>query len=280
MGRLAGETGRTPAASTAWNNVAMAARLILVLLALSFAGWAQSVRLHLKDGTFHQVREYKVSGDRVQYYSTERRDWEEVPLELVDLVKTESEIKANQEKDRAEAAQMDAEEKYDRAVKAEIGRVPVDPGVYRAVGEKVDVVKEAELRIEHSKKRTILKILVPAPVVPGKTFVEIAGTRAAYEVAATRPQFYFRLSLGERFTLVRMTPRKQARLLEIWNVEPMTQIVMAERQEVEIFRQQMADGLYKVWPVKDLPPGDYAWIEYSEEKANTRAWDFHVRAPQ
>lgn len=258
----------------------MTVRLILVSLALLFAGWAQSIRLHLKDGTFHHVREYKVSRDRVQYYSTERRDWEEIPLDLVDLVKTEAEIKANLEKERADAAQFDAEEKYDRAVKAEVGRVPLDPGVYRAAGEKMDAVKEAELRIENSKKRTILKILVPAPVIPGKTFVEIVGTRAAYEVAEARPQFYFRLSLGERFTLVRMTPRKNARLLEIWNVEPMTQIVFAERQEVEIFRQQMADGLYKVWPVKDLAPGDYAWIEYSEEKANTRAWDFHVRVPR
>lgn len=258
----------------------MGMRLIVALFALSLGCWAQSVRLYLKDGTYHQVREYKVTGERIQYYSTERREWEEIPVELVDLKKTEAEIRANQEKERAETAQMDAEEQYDRAVKAEIGRVPLDAGVYRAVGENMDVLKEAELRIEHSKKRTILKILVPAPVVPGKTFVEIVGQRAAYEVAESRPQFYFRLSLGERFTLVRMTPRKDARLLEIWNVEPMTKIVFAEREEVEIFRQQMKDGLYKVWPVKALTPGDYAWIEYSEDKANTRAWDFHVRAGQ
>ncbi|HNY38791.1 MAG TPA: hypothetical protein PKJ41_00285 [Bryobacteraceae bacterium] len=259
----------------------MAARIILatvlILLALPLCGWAQSVKLHLKDGTFHQVREYKVAGDRVQYYSTERREWEEIPLDLVDLAKTEAEVKANQEKDRAEAAQFDAEEKFDRAVKVEVGRVPIDPGVYRPVGDRMDVLKEAELRIENSKKRTILKILVPAPVVPGKSFIEIAGLRAAYEADEARPQFYFRLSLGERFTLVKMTPRKDARLLEIWNIEPVTQIVAAQRQEVEIFRQQMSAGLYKVWPVKDLAPGDYAWIEYSEDKANTRAWDFHVR---
>jgi hypothetical protein len=267
-----------PLRQPAWNNRAMVARILPMMLLLALCGWAQSVRLHLRDGTFHQVREYKVAGDRVQYYSTERREWEEIPLDLVDLGKTESEIKANEERERKETAQFDAEEKFDRAVKAEVARVPVDPGVYRVNGDRIDVLKEAELRIENSKKRTILKILVPAPVVMGKSFVEIVGLRAAYEVSEERPQFYFRLSLGERFTLVKMTPRKDARLLEIWNIEPMTKMVAAERQEVEIFRQQMREGLYKVWPTKDLTPGDYAWIEYSEDKANTRAWDFHVRA--
>ncbi len=255
----------------------MALRVILAAIVLAICGWAQSVRLHLKDGTFHVVREYKVVEDRVRYYSTERREWEEIPAELVDLKKTEAEIGANQERDRKDAAQQDAEEKFDRAVKEEIGRVPVDPGVYRAVGERMDVIKAAELRIENSRKRTILRVMVPIPIVPGKSYVEIAGLKAAYEVNEPRPQFYFRLGRSERFTLVKMTPRKDARLLEIWSIEPLSKMVFPERQEVEIFRHQMRDGLYKVWPVKDLEPGDYAWIEYSEGEANTQAWDFHVR---
>jgi len=50
------------------------------------------VRLYLKDGSYHLVREYKVSGDRVRYYSVERSAWEEIPLGLVDIEKTEKEI--------------------------------------------------------------------------------------------------------------------------------------------------------------------------------------------
>lgn len=260
-----------------WQNRAMATRLILAAILLATAGWAQSIRLYLKDGGYHQVREYKVQEDRVRYYSTERRDWEEIPLELVDLKKTETEIKAAEERDRKEAAILDSEEKYDRAVKEEIGRVPVDPGVYRAAGGKMDVIKEAELRLENSKKRTILRLMSPLPIVPGKTFVEIAGGKAAYEVGEPRPQFYFRLGQMQRFTLVKMMPRKDARLLETWSIEPLSKIVFAERQEVEIFRQEMREGLYKVWPVKDLEPGDYAWIEYVDGEGKTQAWDFHVR---
>jgi ATPase subunit of ABC transporter with duplicated ATPase domains len=266
------------AGKEAWKNRAMAMRIILAAMALAVCVWAQGIRLHMKDGTHHIVREYKVVEDRVRYYSTERREWEEVPIELVDLKKTEQELKETQETDRKQAAEQDAEEKFDRAAKREISRVPMGPGVYRATGEQLDTVKEAELRIENSKKHTILRLLVPVPIIPGKSFVEIVGLKAVYEVSDIRPQFYFRLSRNERFTLVKMTPRKDARLLEIWNIEPMTKLVMAERQEIEIFRQQVQDGLYKVWPVKDLEPGEYAWIEYSEDQPNTRAWDFRVKA--
>ena len=64
-----------------------------VVLGLLFAVlvWAANVRLYLKDGNYHIVREYQVIDDRVRYYSVERGDWEEIPLALVDLKRTESE---------------------------------------------------------------------------------------------------------------------------------------------------------------------------------------------
>ena len=38
-----------------------------------------TVRLYMKDGTYHNVREYEKKGDRIRYYSTERSEWEEIP---------------------------------------------------------------------------------------------------------------------------------------------------------------------------------------------------------
>src|SRR5437879_3437123 len=48
----------------------------------SFAHAAGTLKLFLKDGTYQLAREYKVQADRVRYYSTERGEWEELPLAL------------------------------------------------------------------------------------------------------------------------------------------------------------------------------------------------------
>ena len=65
---------------------------------------ADSFRLYLSDGTYQQVREYKVEDERVRYYSTERSDWEEIPLRLVDLKKTAAERKQVDERVKKDAA--------------------------------------------------------------------------------------------------------------------------------------------------------------------------------
>ncbi|MCC6388986.1 MAG: hypothetical protein IT167_00185, partial [Bryobacterales bacterium] len=49
------------------------------------------------------------------------------------------------------------------------------------------------------------------------------------------------------------------------------------REEVEIFRRQVGDQLYKIWPMQPLPPGEYAVIEYTEGKVNAQIFDFSVK---
>ena len=70
-------------------------RVILLLLVAATVLLGETFKLYLKDGSYHAVREYQVQGDRVRYYSTERGEWEEIPLELVDLSKTEHERKVD-----------------------------------------------------------------------------------------------------------------------------------------------------------------------------------------
>jgi len=60
-------------------------KVCIVLLALALLAWAANVKLYLTDGTYHLVREYQVQADRVRFYSVERSEWEEIPLEMVDL---------------------------------------------------------------------------------------------------------------------------------------------------------------------------------------------------
>ena len=59
-------------------------KLLLALAILACAAWAANLKLYMKDGSYHIVREYQVQPDRVHFYSVERGDWEEMPVDLVD----------------------------------------------------------------------------------------------------------------------------------------------------------------------------------------------------
>ena len=95
-------------------------RLLSVVLLLAGTLAAASLRLYLTDGSFHVVREYKVEGDRVRFYSLERSQWEEIPVALVDIKRTESEVSERKAALEQEAKILSAEDKAERALQDEI----------------------------------------------------------------------------------------------------------------------------------------------------------------
>ena len=68
-------------------------RVILILL-LAVTVFAAD-RLYLKDGSYQLTNQYEVKSDRVRYYSTERGEWEEIPLEMVDFERTRGDVAEN-----------------------------------------------------------------------------------------------------------------------------------------------------------------------------------------
>lgn len=250
-------------------------RLAILLFALTSF---QNFRLYLTDGSFHMVREYKVESDRVRYYSIERADWEELPLDLVDLKKTEAERGRRAEDEKRRARMDDEEEKFERAVAAEIAKIPQDPGVYFVHEGKLVTVPLAEIKVVSDKKRSILKVLTPIPIVAGKARFELDKEHAATVAPGALPNFYFRLAESQRFGIVRMKPLKGARQLAIWQMEPVTKQVFFEMDLLEVFRQQLRGDLYKFWPQKELAPGEYAVVQYTEGEGYMQAWDFRVEA--
>lgn len=249
-------------------------RAFLLTLAAAVLLFAANQKLYLKDGSFHMVREYQTVGDRVRYYSTERGDWEEIPLEMVDLKRTEEEVKAKQDALRKDAAEMDAEEKAEREQRREIERIPLETGVFIVEGDKLQVLKQAEAKMVTNKRRSVLKAMSPIPIIAGKSTVEVEGPSSPNKVTGTRPEFYFRLVNEERFGIVRTKPSKTGRVVQTWNIVPVVKEIAEEMDTVEVFRKQISDGLYKIWPAKDMEPGEYAVIEYTEGKGNVMIWDF------
>jgi hypothetical protein len=253
-------------------------RGLLLALLCSAALYGATIRLYLRDGTYHLVREYEKQADRVRYYSTERGDWEEIPLTLVDLKRTEEEIKAKVEAQKSDAAAFDAEDKAEREQRREIERIPYNPGVYQPAGETMKSLPQAEAKAVRNKRRSILKVITPIPIVAGKQTVELDGPRSGYAVDTDRPEFYMRLAAEERFGILKLRPTKESRIVQTWNIEPVTNEIFEEMEDIEVFKKQLAEGLYKIWPTKPLVAGEYAVYEFTQGKGNVQVWDFSVPA--
>ena len=240
--------------------------------------WAVNVRLYLKDGTYQIVSEYKVQTDRVRYYSVERSEWEEIPLEMVDLKRTEAEAaerKAELDKDAKVLSEEDAAE---RAIKREASRIPQDPGVYWMDGTQTKALKVAESVVHSNKRREVLKVLSPIPAISGKATLEINGAHSQNVFSNPEQEFYIQLAETERFGIAKLTTKGDVRIVENLTYMPVTKEVTEEPVMVEIFRQEMAPGgLYKIWPKEKLEPGEYAVVEYTAGKLNIQTWDFAIR---
>jgi hypothetical protein len=252
-----------------------------LLFAICFLARAENVKLYLTDGSYQLVREYKVEDDRVKFYSLDRDDWEEVPVSLVDLDKTKAEIKAHADAIRADAAAQDAENKAERAARKEVASVPAEPGVYLIDDQKeppdnLTPMKVGESKVVTNKRRSVLKVISPVPLVPGKATLELDGPHASQGTANRSPEFYIRLSDEERFGILRMGEHKGNRVVEKLTIQPVVNETTQEPDLVEVFRQQVGDGLFKIWPQKPLDPGEYAVVQYSMDKVDMQVWDFFV----
>ena len=226
------------------------------------------------------MREYQVLSDRVRYFSTERGDWEEIPLELVDLDRTKKDAAERQAAIEADAKEQDVE---DKAIRAERKEAAQRAGGARRLlrgrqGDKIQSLKTAEVAVNSSKGRTILKVLSPVPIVPGKSTVEIKGEAAAYRAAGDKPEFYIRLSDDERFGIIKLAKKKNVRLLENISILPVTNEVIEDLKLVPTFKKQVSERTYKIWPEQPLEPGEYALVQYSDGALNWQVWDFGIGA--
>jgi len=248
----------------------------VILTSLAILAQAQRITLYLSDGDKIIVREYKTEGDRVRYFSVERNQWEEIPKDLIDLERTTEFNKRIQDEARVRKAETDRERRAERRAITELHQVPLEDGVYHLSGNEIVPIKQAVLAINSSKKRTALKILSPIPVVADKETLALEGLSAEVVTATPKPVFYMRLERYARFGMVRVKPerKRKRRVVQIIQTVPQTTEKFEQQEEIEVFRQQLAPQVYKIWPMQDLPPGEYALIDFAPGESNLRAWDF------
>ena len=253
-------------------------KLLLALAILACAAWAANLKLYMKDGSYHIVREYQVQPDRVHFYSVERSGWEDVPLDLVDLKRTRSEAAERQASLEEEAKVMAQEEKAERDLAKEKTRIPQEPGAYWLLGNQAQVMKLADSTIHTDKGRAVLKKLSPVPVFNGKATLEIGGAHSLNVFSNPEQEFYLQLSEMERFGIARLTTKGAVRIVEKVTTLPVVNEIVEEPVIMEILKIELASGLYKIWPKEKLEPGEYAVVEYTENKLNIQVWDFAIQA--
>ena len=114
-------------------------------------------------------------------------------------------------------------------------------------------------------------------VVLGHREMEIRQTLAGSGVQYAINEDYRRGMLSSvKAGLALLSPNEDAALIALVDQPMITKEIIDKTDEVEIFRQQLADGLYKIWPMKPIGPGEYAVVEYTEGKGNPQVWDFSV----
>lgn len=250
---------------------------LLLLFVASLLG--ANFKLYLKDGTFHVVREYKVEGNRVRFYSVERSEWEEMPVDLLDLKRTESENAARNAKMAEEAKIISEEDKARQEQLKEIMKIPQDPGAYMLENNQLRIFKQAESKVHNNKGRTVLKVLSPIPMVSGKATIELDNAHSLNIVKDSRPEIYFQLSTDERFGVIKLTPKGEVRIADRLSIIPVTKEVVDDVDEVAVFRKQLTnDLLYKIWPEQPMADGEYAVVQFTPGKTNMQIWDFAIKA--
>ena len=247
-------------------------------------------KLVLKDGTFQMVREYKIEGERVSYYSLDTHQWEEMPAALVDWDATKKLAADQAKKQAALASTVDEREKQQHAevlsVDASIEPapgvfLPPDVGLFAFDGKTITPVDQAEITSSLNKTKALEKVLVPIPIVPTRHTVTIAGSRAKLRLKIGQPEFYIRTADSREpdIDLVRVKVHTATR--EVENIDEVLGETSQKRQSVDVQRWKIADNVYRLTLAKPIDPGEYVLVEtLPNQELSLYVWDFGVDHPK
>ncbi len=243
-------------------------------------------KLMLTDGSFQLVREYKVEGDRVRYYSMDSSQWEQIPATMVDWDATKK-VEADEAKvDAALVAKVHKQETTRLAVPLDIdASLEVAPGVFLPPGDHLFVydgktvmpLPQAETDSKLSKGHFIEQVMVPIPIIPTRHSISIAGARAKFRISEGRPEFYIRVPNGSPPELVLIRAKAHGDSRHVENLDQIFGEEKEKRDSVPIQSWDIARGVYRFTLGQELASGEYAIAEMvKDEGASLYVWDFGV----
>jgi len=279
-------------------------RCALMLMAATALLWPipaahaqqRNQRLILKDGTFQSVSQYEVQGDRVHYMSAERFEWEDIPAALIDWDATN---KYNKELSSGKLTirRVETPEEKEARAKEEANSPEIAPGVrlpgtggvflfdqFAGKPEAAEIVQNGSEVEKTSRKKGVLRSAIN-PLAASKQGFSIKGEHAPVQSHVPRPTIYIDIdegpqpdaSLGDRFRIVRATPRNGTRVIGDVKVT-VTGKVSEETSSLPATLEKLGKGQWlKLTPARDLAPGEYAIVEMlTPQEMNLYVWDFGV----
>jgi hypothetical protein len=243
-------------------------------------------KLMLTDGSFQLVREYKVEGDRVRYYSVDSSQWEQMPAAMVDWDATKKVEAEEAQRDAAIVAKVHKQEAARLAVPLDIdASLEVAPGIFLPPGDHLFVyvgnavlpLPQAETDSKLSKGRFIEQVMVPIPIIPTRHSISIQGAHAKFRIGDSRPEFYVRVADGREPELVLIRAKLHGDTRHVENLDQIFGEESEKRDSIPIQRWDIARGVYRYTLGQELAPGEYAIAEMvRDEGAGLYVWDFGV----
>ncbi len=256
--------------------------LFLVLLCAAGA-WAASLKLVLKDGSYQIVRSYEKQGSRVRFYSLDRDAWEEMPESLVDWKATDEvnkrEKEENIEKAREVVRDQSDELKDEKGPEVAPGVfLPDDWGAYAVADGKVVTLAVSKAGTQLDKRRTATNILLPLPVLKNRRLVTLPSAKAALQFDKAPEGIYVTGKAAEtsKFAILRVKVKSDKRELEAVLISLLGK-TSDENSQIDLIIEELPKQTARLTPREPLPPGEYAIVEFIDEKLNLYVWDFGVR---
>ena len=255
-------------------------------------------RLILMDGSYEAISQYRIEGDRVRYFSTERSAWEELPCSMVDWTATreyaarafsETSERVGDSLDKAAAERRDEEA---RAPMVAPGlRLPSPEGIFLLDSyqgkPELNRLVQSGADLNKNTGSNILRSVIN-PISGSRQTVELKGLNARIQSHVPIPSIYFAIDAADplmvynsetakdHLRIVRCGKKKGNRIVATFSIAIYGK-VKQQAQFVEAKVEPVSNYWVKVTPAAPLKTDEYALVELDEKGSmNLFVWDFGV----